>query len=190
MRRTTGSLALVAALALAGCSGGDGRTTGSTGPTGDPTTGAPSGPGSPSVEPATGPTLRLPHTEVRVPADWHVERQLVPSERAAGDGDTSSTISLGEINAFGSTPSPDRLATRWYRSSIYPLKPRKLPSVDVDGVEMYHLSGKVQPLNWLEQYGAVVDDRIVTLSLEFSPEVTPAGRDRIRDAVLATFHWR
>lgn len=199
-RRTAGSLALAAALALGGCSGGDdgsepeasdGGTTGST------TAGTPSqssqSPGddtTPSVKPATGDTLRMPHSMVRVPVDWHADPRIVPTQRDAGDDDTSSTISLGEINAFGATLSPDQLARNWFRSTIYPLKPRKLPTVEVDGVEMYHLSGKIQPLTWLEEYGAVVDDRIVTLTFQFSPEVRPAQRDRIAESVLATFRWR
>ncbi len=201
MRHLAASTAVLVVIALAGaCSAGDDPGTGPA-PTSAPTSGSPSetGPGSPGptatggtgVAPATGPVLRMPHSSVRIPSGWRTESQLVPTQRDASDQDTVSIMKLGEINAFGRTFGADAAAETALRviKRIYPLQPKRLPNVEVDGTEMYHLSGRIQPLNWLEEYGAVVDDRIVTLTFQFSPEVSAGERREIADSVLATFRW-
>lgn len=146
-----------------------------------------------SAEPAaTGATLELPHSRVRIPADWKRMSRLVRTQQDAEDPGSASLLSLAEIDAFGSANSAEELVKSVLRvtKGTYPLTPRRLPNVVVDGVEMYHLSGKIQPLRWLEEYGAIVSDRIVTLGFEFSPDVSPAERQHVVDSVLATFEWR
>ncbi len=161
--------------------------TDSTGPTGsaDPSAG-------PATDPATGATLELPHSRVRIPSDWKRMSRLVRTQQDAKDPGSASLLSLAEINAFGSTNSADELVKSVLRVTrgTYPLTPKRLPNVVVDGVEMYHLSGKIQPLRWLEEYGAIFSDRIVTLGFEFSPDVSPAERQQVVASVLATFEWR
>ena len=143
-----------------------------------------------SVEVATGPMLDMPLSSVRIPDDWRVMDPLVSTQQDAADDDTASTISLGEIDAFGGTPSADELARNALKTNPYPLDPEVRPAVELDGVEFYHLAGKVQKLDHLEDFGAVVDDMIVNLTFHFSPEISPAERQEIVDSVVATFRWK
>ena len=150
--------------------------------TDDPTAGA--------VAPATGVRLTMPRATVRAPRGWTRSPALVSDQTDAEDDDTASAMTLAETQAFGSTAGADELADIARASNLDPMIPRKLPAVELDGVEVYHLAGKVQRLNYLEEFGAVVDDRIVTLSFQLSPEITPTERREIVDSVLATFRWR
>ena len=204
MRSLAASSAALAVLLLgSACSGSDdpggSPSPSSASPTGSDTASPeptdstePTGSADPSVDAATGATLELPHSRVRIPADWKRMSRLVRTQQDAKDPDSASLLSLAEINAFGSTNSADELVKSVLRVTrgTYPLTPKRLPNVVVDGVEMYHLSGKIQPLRWLEEYGAIFSDRIVTLGFEFSPDVSPAERQQVVASVLATFEWR
>jgi predicted small secreted protein len=194
--RIAATTLLVAVLALgSGCNGDSG-----TGPDVGSTSDAPSSPsssaasdvesGSASAEPATGIRLSLPHSTVRVPERWTEADVPVTTLVSADAPDSASLISLGEIEGFGSTSSADELADTALRVMQYRFNPKKLPVTELDGVEAYHLAGKIQPLRYLEEFGAIVDDRIVTLSFEFSPEASRAERDEIVDSVTATFRWK
>lgn len=143
-----------------------------------------------SVEPATGPALDMKLSSVRIPDGWRVMDSLVSTQQDGADNDTASTVSLGEIDAFGGTPSADELARNVLETNPFPMDPEVQPTVEIDGVEFYHLAGKVQKLDYLEDFGAVVDDRIVNLTFHFSPEISPAERQEIVDSVLATFAWK
>jgi hypothetical protein len=143
-----------------------------------------------SVEAASGPVLDMPLSSVRIPDGWRVMDPLVSTQQDGADDDTASTISLGEIDAFGGNPSPDELARNVLKTNPFPMDPEVQPTVEIGGVEFYHLAGKVQKLDYLEDFGAVVDDMIVNLTFHFSPEVSPAERQEIVDSVVATFRWK
>jgi hypothetical protein len=195
VRRFAAATALVAALALsAGCSGG------SDDPVADPsgsgtTTSAPNSTdpsaseSTTGVELASGITLTLAHSSVQAPEGWKRSPDIVGTMVGASDTETHSQMSLGEIDAFGQTPDPDALADTAIAAGPYPTKPKKQPTTELDGVEVYHLAGQVQPRNYLEEFGAVVDDRIVTLTFQFSPQYSPEQRQEIVDSVTATFGW-
>ena len=198
MRRTAVATALAAVLAL-----GTACSDGSDGPEADPspsaTTSAPS-PSDPTsepptdepttdVEPATGITLTLAHSTVNAPDGWKRSDDIVRTMVGAEDPESVTSVALGEIDAFGQTPDADALADIAIAAGEYPTEPKKLPATELDGVEVYHLAGKVQPLNYLEEFGAVVGDRIVTLTFEFSPAYSPEQRQEVVDSVTATFRW-
>lgn len=192
------TLLLVAVLASGTACGGDsnadaGAEPGASGPaSASVTTSVEPGdvPSRPAVEPAAGVRLALPLSTVRAPEGWTRPEKIVRTQVDAGDDDTSSIISLGEAEAFGSTMSADELADASIESSFYSRKPRKLPLVELDGVEAYHLAGKVERSTYLEEFGVIVDDQIVTLGFDFSLEVSPAERREIVDSVVASFRWR
>lgn len=197
MRRTAVP-ALLAALLLVGAACSDSgepqaepsRATSDATPTSSPDPTEPTEPTEPpesTVAPATGPELRMPLSSVRAPEGWKVDDQMVRTLMSASS--RLRSVGLGEINAFGSQATLDEQVKIRNKATIYQLIPKRMPDVELDGVPFYHLSGKIQPLNWTEEYGTIVEDRIVTLIFQFSPPGTPAGRDRIVDQVLATFQW-
>lgn len=154
-----------------------------TGPTGSP---------EPTVAPATGPRLSMPHARLRIPAGWYVGDQLVASHQDGQDPGSTSVLSLGETPALGSTADLTELRRNALNVArrVYPMTPRPRPDVEVDGVEMYHLEGRVQPLNWESEFGVIVDDHIIVLRFHLSPRIPLAQRHQLVDSVLATFEWR
>lgn len=201
MRRTAVATALAAVLALGtACSDGgsdpeanpsEGGTTTSAPASDDPTpTESASDDPTSDVEPASGFTLTLAHSTVKAPAGWKHAADIVRTMVGADDPESVTSMALGEVNAFGQTPDADQLGDIAIAAGEYPTEPKKLPNSELDGVEVYHIAGKVQPLNYLEEFGAVVGDRIVTLTFEFSPAYSPQERQELVDSVTATFAWR
>jgi hypothetical protein len=194
--RTAVPALLVAVLALGTACGGsdDPEAQPTDSPTSSPTTESTAPTEEPTetegtAAPATGPALELPLSSVNAPEDWKVLDQLVEFQKDAGDDDTSSSITLSEIEAFSGYVSPEQLVKSWFKTSPYPLKPKVQPNVEIDDVEFYHLAGDVMKLNYLEEFGAVVQDKIVTVVFQFSPEVSPTERQEVVDSVMETFEF-
>lgn len=126
------------------------------------------------------------------PEGWYVGDQLVQTQKDGQDPGSSSLVTLGETQAFGSTQDATELGrTAWGVSrDIYPMTLEQLPDVELDGVEMYHLEGRAQALNWQSEFGAIVDDTMVVIRFQLYARTPPAQRHRIVEEVLATFEWK
>lgn len=191
MHRSVVPALLLVALSAAACGGSDDpqpQEPASSTPTSAST--SPSAPTSSATPAAAGPLLDLPHASVHAPDGWKKLDDLVSTQRDAGDDDSFSSVTLGEVDAFGGQTDPDELAKSAIRTSPYPTDPKVLDTVEVDGVEMYHLAGKVDKHAYLEAYGAVVDDTIVSLSFTFATWIEPAERQETVDSVLASYRWK
>ena len=55
---------------------------------------------------------------------------------------------------------------------------------------VYHVAGLVNDEQYLEEYGAIRDDRIVTLTFSFNTRFPAGRRQQVVEQVLATFRWR
>lgn len=144
----------------------------------------------PSDDVATGIHLRMPNSTVVAPEGWTRGRKLSRGEQDADDPDSISFISLGEIEAFGSGKGASELGRTRIASSITPRAPRLRPVITLDGVPVYHVSGWVTSYRWIEEFGAIRNDRIVTLVFSFDKEISAAERQQVLDEVLPTFEWR
>ncbi len=163
--------------------------------TGTPGSGSPTPSDEPSAEPsaeaATGPLLKMPEAQVRAPEGWVKADGMVPTISRATPPEGISAIRLGSIDAFGATPSLDELAQNTIMASLAETKPKKQPNVEIDGKEVYHLSGPTDERNYLDQYGVVYKDRIVTLEIDLDTKyVSEAERAEIVESVLASFTWK
>lgn len=188
MRRIAVPAALAALALLAGCGGSDDPD-----PAPAPTSTAgtsPSGGGtSPSADVATGIRLSLPNSTVVAPADWTRGRKIVRGDKSADSPDHLAWIQLGEIQAFGSTQTAEELGRTRLESNLGK-PPKLLPVTELDGVPVYHLAGWVGGSRYMEEYGAIRNDRIVSLHFSFNEKVSAAERQEIVDQVLPTFEWR
>lgn len=144
-----------------------------------------------TVAPATGPVLHLPQATVRVPKGWFLTPRIVPQQADAGSHKYgASSISLAQIKSYDTTLSADELADQWFEASFYPRDPKKLPLTELDGKEVYHLAGKVQPLLYYEEFGTQVNGRLVSIAFMFSPAVSKEEGQEIIESTLATFTWK
>jgi hypothetical protein len=183
--------ALLLTLALAqGCGGSDdpGSDPGTTGSS--PATSSASPSESPSESAATGIRLQLANSAVRAPQGWTHASDLTRFEDGADSPDSLSYVMLGEINAFGSQASAEELARNRIKANLYPKAPEVLPVTDLAGTPAYHVAGFVTGQQYLEEFGTIVRDRIVTLTFSFNRKVPAEERRQVVEQVLPTFTWK
>ena len=194
MSRIAASAALAAVLLLGtACDSDDPEAEPSPEPSSSTAATSPSPTDEPTstVAPATGPALNLPRATAQVPKGWHLTPRIVPEQADAGNDEYSfSSISLAQIDSFDTSTSADQLADQWIDSNIYPQDPKKLPLTELDGKEVYHLAGQVQPHLYLEEFGTQTEGKLVSIAFLFSPVVTPEERQDIIGSTLATFRWK
>jgi hypothetical protein len=188
MRRIAVPAGLVALALLSGCGGSD------PGPAPAPpsTTDASSSDGgtSPTADVATGIRLTQPNSTVVAPEKWTRGRTIVSGETSADRPDHLAWMSLGEIEAFGSDQDAEQLGRTRIASAVGGKKPKLLPVTELDGRPVYHVAGWVDRTRFIDEYGAIWNDRIVSLVFSFNEKVPVADRKEIVDQVLPTFEWR
>jgi hypothetical protein len=177
-------LAGLAALALvSGCGGTDDAPPPAASSPSESTT-------SPTADVASGLRLTKPDATVVAPEGWTKGRALVSDEVAADSPDGLSYLTLAEIEAFGSTQGAEELGHTRVESSLFKTPPKLLPVTELDGVPVYHVAGFVTADRYLEEFGAIRNDRIVTLAFSFNEKVPAAERAQVVEQVLPTFEWR
>jgi hypothetical protein len=192
MRRTAVPAALAALALVSGCGGSDDPSPAPTTPTTTVAT-SPSSSGSetsPGADAATGIRLTMRNSSVRAPETWTEGRDLTRYEVSADSPDTLSFITLGEIDAFGSTSDAAQLGRTRIASNIDEKPPKLLPVTELDGMPVYHVAGFVNDEEYLEEFGAIANDRIVTLTFSFNRRVPVTERKQVVAEVLPTFAWR
>ena len=195
MPRTAIAAALIGTITVLGACSSD-RDDPGTDPTGPGSTSAISPSDSPSrestepsVDPATGLLLRMPHASVHAPEGWGEGESFVDSLVSAQDDDTISAVTLGETEAYGPL-GLDKLADAAIEGGQFVQDPKKLPTTDLDGVEVYHLAGKIDRFQYREELGAIVDDNIVTLIVQLGPGISASEHTEIVDSVTASVAWK
>lgn len=189
MRRIAVPAGLVALALLAGCGGSDGPDPAPASPS---TSGASPSDGatSTSADVATGIRLNQPNSTVVAPDKWTKGRRIVSGETSADRPDHLAWMSLGEIEAFGSDQDAEQLGRTRIASDPGAKKPKLLPVTELDGRPVYHVAGWVGGSRYLDEYGAIWNDRIVSLVFSFNEKVPAADRKEIVDQVLPTFEWK
>jgi hypothetical protein len=189
--RSTVLAALAAAtLLLAGCGGDDEPEAG---PTSSPTDTAstatdptPTEPAEPTVEPATGPLIDRDRIRMNVPEGWRKSRQIATFLESAGDPDSDSTVSLGDLSAVGD-PTLRELAeaSTGSRPDVRFEKP-----VEIAGVEWYRATGREGRYARFEQYGTIHNGSQATINFSLDDDVPRAEQQEIIDSVLASVEWK
>lgn len=160
----------------------------------DSPTSTPSSPASsasvPSSEarPATGPVLRGASFSLRAPEGWTVAAPISDFVRLASGPDGGSDILVGFLEAGddATVDSLEQVATVVWRGNG---RPKTLPRIEVDGVELYHLRGLSTTDTPLDEYGTRAGDLAFSVSFDL-PLASPAERQEVIDSVLASLRWR
>jgi len=181
----------VALMCASGCDGdsqadpGDGSSSTSAAPS--PTGSTGSGTASPSVRPATGPKLSPQGASVRAPAGFRKEPDLASFQKSASDPESFTQVTISVV-ATAAEPGPDELA-EIARNSAFKGNGQVLDTVELGGVDFYHVSGAGRGGLHLEEYGAAHEQMLVKLVFEFDNDLTPSARGDLMGPVLASFAW-
>lgn len=175
-------LALLAVL-LTGCGG--------SAPGLQPDADAPSEKGSPSqaqqVEPADGPIVESDYASYHVPRTFEVADELADTFPASEKGSGRSSITLGEVPAFGNTDL-GTVAEVVAKNVARGRPPKRVGDTTLAGEPAFHLEGTVQPGQHFTAYGAVHEDQVVYV--RFDLDGSRGDSADLIESVLATWQWK
>lgn len=212
MKRHLAALAAVLTVTLGAACGGDEEPSGApddpgssaeTSDSGSPgaqpsdpgssTPSEPSSPPEPTVAPATGPLLKEEVFTINAVDGWIVNPN--------GTQNTSFQALSPELGVFDTVASNDfqdvtfgaltleQSARATVETTSGP-KPKILPNVVVNGVEMYHLAGRDTETNDREIYGTFHRGRDVRISFTVAVAYPDAKVRAIIDSMLASVVWK
>jgi hypothetical protein len=190
------ALAAVLLVGAAGCGGDD-----SDGTQGDPTpspTGATSltetseqtsSPAAPSVTPASGIQLSEASSTVRAPAGWKASKPLVSFASAASEPGTPNGLQLVDSGDLSGGASLDVQAQSAIKVLPKGAKAERLPDVELDGVEAFHIHYTVPgDAREFDTITTVRNGRNVGLDFMLAKRHADTNPDLVA-SVLATFQW-
>lgn len=180
------ALGLTGSLALSGCSGSGDDPAAADPSASASRSGGPDPSRAPSVAPATGARVEQPGATMNAPDGFTHDPDMVDFLDSASKG--TSLVTLGEDPGWR-TGDLDEAAESSRRSKSYQA-PERLADTELAGEPAYHLSGPVNAFSRLEEFAAIHDDHLVTVSFELDSSLPKAARQKMVDSALATFEWR
>jgi len=109
--------------------------------------------------------------------------------RGARDPGGSGQVGLFAIPSLNPDGDLDDLAKTAVRFSHFQGKGTIHETVDVNGVECYHISGKYAGGRVQDQFGALHARDQVSITFDFDNDVAKAERQQLIDSVLASVVW-
>lgn len=143
---------------------------------------------TPAVAPASGPKIAVRGLRANAPKGWHATRPYAVMS-AAGSIDAIGT----KVYVFRFPNSGlltlDGLARSSGKSGGWKFRLERLDDLELDGQPAFHVAGKSNPGEYVERYGAILNDDRLTLTFEFVHGEDKATRDEIIASVLATVQY-
>lgn len=149
----------------------------------------PSAPTSPTstVEPASGVRLELDAISANAPKGWTKDRLATSNQISATHPEVVTVLFLFQV------PDPslgagglERAAQQSLRIGGYLQKPKILEPTEIDGVEMYHIAGRIDRATFIEEFGATVDGQLVRVKLVMAEVMSKKERRELVESVLQT----
>lgn len=135
-----------------------------------------------------GPEVEAESATFQAPSGFELGEPSKKSPAVIATGPSGALVSLVEIELPGEAPEIDR-----QQEIVLEGLGRKFTAedvVEVDGVEMWHVSGKESQGNYADVYGAVVDGTSVRLTIRLTDaEYDDAERAAVNEQVLASWSW-
>ena len=193
-------LALVVAIALvsSACGGedpADRTTTDSTSPT-SATQPSESSQGAPSVEPASGPRLKVKSkyysSQITAPEGWRGYRPVPIRDTARPRTAHYPEMDIYTMVNVGEPHSLNEMYQLWRGKGNYPFgpEPRRLPDLEADGHSVLHMVGRGEnPKHVVEMFATISSDfeSKVEVTFTFADGESQAERDAVTAPVLATW---
>lgn len=139
---------------------------------------------TPTVAPAAGPELAVKGLRVNSPEGWEAKRPYAVMSAAFPVGVIGTTVYVFRFPNAGL--ALDEVAEASRKQSDWEFKLKRLDDVELDGQAAFHLAGKANPGQYIEKFGAIVNDDRLTVNFEFLNGEDKAYRDEIIGSVLAT----
>lgn len=143
---------------------------------------------SPSVTPATGVLLDMPHATMNAPEGWKQLDDFLEFGTEANPPTGIGAVRLTQLEFPGPQVSVDLQAKSALQSRLGDMK--REPDVEIAGLTFYHLSGTPNANSHLDAFGVLNDGFQTGIDFEFENKVPEAERQQIIDESLATFTWR
>lgn len=143
-------------------------------------------PGTVPPPPALGPRIKVPGASLRAPVYW--VRTGMPG--ATFDGAFRTGV-LGTSIALSTAPRGDiadldDLGDQSVRGQGWRTRATRLDDTEIDGQPAVHVTGKVKPGTYVEQFEMLVDDQRLTLTFTFADGESKQFRDDAVARVLPT----
>lgn len=137
---------------------------------------------------ASGELVEFDGLSARIPAGWKIKDQDFRSAYASrSQGVLVDSLTIQFQDNFGEQSSlPELIEFHNDFEIFYERNPKTLEPVTIDGVEMFHLAGKVTDNLWGEAFGADLEQSTADFSFLFSSATGPAERQRVVDTFLAS----
>lgn len=135
-----------------------------------------------------GPEVEAETASFQAPSGFELGEPSKKSPAVIATGPAGALVSLVEIEFPGEAPELDR-----QQEIVLEGLGRKFTAeeqLEVDGIEMWHVSGKESQGNYADVYGAVVDGTAVRLTIRLADaEYDEAERAAVNEQVLASWSW-
>jgi hypothetical protein len=141
-----------------------------------------------TVQPATGLLLELDSISANVPQRWEqgsiaTDFQISANEPPAEGFDTVTLFQVPDpsLGRGGVQRSAEQVLEGGYLQT-----PDILEPTEVDGVEVFHIAGRIDTASFVEHFGATVDGQAVRVEITMSDRRSKQERQSLVDSVLAT----
>ncbi|UUZ57913.1 hypothetical protein [Nocardioides sp. B-3] len=141
-----------------------------------------------AVAPAAGPRLSVKGLSVNAPEGWEAKAAYSVMAAAVPKGLIGTTVYVFRFPNSGLVDS-DQLARASRRETGWKSALERLDDVELDGQPAFHPAGNVNPGEYIEKFGAIVNDDRLTVTFEFRNNESDEVKDQIIASVPATAEY-
>jgi hypothetical protein len=139
------------------------------------------------VEPASGVRLELSAISANAPKGWKQDGLATDYQVSATHPEVVTLLFLLEVpDPSNGAGGLDLAAKQSLQASAYLQKPKILEPTEIDGVEVYHIAGRIDSSSFLEEFGTTVDGQAVRIKLQMTEIMSEKERRELVESVLQT----
>ena len=142
---------------------------------------------SSTVEPAAGPRLELGEIAANAPKGWRKDDLATDYQLSASHPKLVTLLFVLQVpDPTNGAGGLDRSAKDSIRASAWLQKPKILEPTEIDGVEVYHIAGRIDRASFIEEFGTTVDGQAVRVQLQMTEIMSNDERRELVESVIQT----
>jgi single-stranded DNA-binding protein len=139
------------------------------------------------VEPAGGVRLELSAISANAPEGWKLDNLATDYQISATHPEVVTLLFLLQVpDPTDGEGGVEQTAKDVLRVSGWLQKPKILEPTEIDGVEVYHIAGRIDSSSFVEEFGTTVDGQLVRVSLQMTEIMSKKERRELVESVLQT----